>query len=341
MKTRFPPIPPRFYPKDLLPVRRDFQKKLESLLNGKDGALALEALAVGCPEWGTPGKYVTIATDSKRRPELRAAAANLLTRQPVFIEMQGGGFRHGSSVPPETATRLLPLLEVRAKLKDWRHQGAVVDVFRDLLGYPGGRLTERQRVVRKELLPKFRAMRGGPQEEAALCILLEVYGFTRPSKAWGSGGHVPAPRPEPPDETGSGVRVGVPAEVHGAKFLRPPRGALPCRPWLSDGKTLLVGDGSTLGDGGCRILLIDPRDFREKAKTSITEGLPWASSRAVVAPDEEHVLVFNRYIELSTLKTVPCVKRQEGGQRKGMSHPHPLGISPNGKSALVQVSAAI
>ena len=333
-----PPIDPAaVYPKDLLPVRRDFQKKLESLLNGKDGALALEVLAVGCPEWGTSGKYVAIATDSKRRPELRAAAANLLGRQPVFIEMQGGGFRHGTNVPPETAKRLLPLLEVRAKLEDWRQQEAVVDVFRDLLGYPGGRLTERQRVVRKELLPKFRAMRGGPQEEAALCILLEVYGFSRPSKAWNAGNRVPAPRLDPPNEMGSGLRVGPPAEVT-ARSSFGLRDGVALLALTQRGKTLLVGDGSTLGDGGCHILLVDPRDFCEKAKTSISEGLPWASSRAVVAPDEEHVLVFNRYIELSTLKTV-CVLDVKKAVREGNVHPQPLGISPNGKSALVQVGS--
>jgi hypothetical protein len=334
-----PPVDPvTVYPEDLLPIRRQFQEKLESLLPGRDGALALEALAVACPEWGTRQKYVDIATDPKQQPLVRVAAANLLTWQPMFLEMDGGGITYGKNAPPETATRLLPLLDVRGELRDWLHRDAVAGVFLDLLGYPDSDLNDKQKSARKELLPKLRAMRNSPHADAALSVLLDVYGFSRPSKAWDPSSRAPSDKARPSDEAGAGARAGPPAEVTARRSFDFRQG-IQLFTLAQNGKTLLVGDGSMLSHAsGSRIILLDPRDLSERARISVNDDLPWSSRSAVLGRDGHHVLVFNRFIELNTLKTVSVLDIKKA-VAIGNVFPEPLAISPNGKLALVHVSS--
>ncbi len=330
--------PALVYPEDLLSIRRQLKQKLESLLLGKDGGLTLEALAVAFPEWGTREKYIGIANDPKQQPVVRVAAANLLTWQPMFLEMDGGGTRYGMNAPPETAGMLLPLLEIRNQFQDWRHADAVTHVFLALLGYPDGDLTNRQKAVRKELLPELRAMRTSPHKDAALSVLLGVYDFSRPTTAWDANCGDPSARPRPPEEPGASAPKGPPAEVvarHSFDFL----GRIRLVTLANHGKMILVGDGSMLShDSGSRLLLLDPRDLGETARTSMSEELPWSSRSAVLGRDEQHVLVFNRYIELNTLKTVSSLD-VKAAVAKGNVHPNPLAISPDGSLALVHVSS--
>ena len=273
-----PPIDPAtVYPKDLLPVRRQLREKLESLLPGRDGALALEALAVACPEWGTIEKYVGIARDPRQRPLTRVAAANLLTSQPFALEMESGGFGEGKNAPPETAGRLLPLLGIQGELRDSRHEDAIIGVFQDLLGYADSDLTDKQKAARKELLPKLRAMRGGPHADAALRVLLDVYGFTRAAKAWDAASGDPFDRPRPPEQEAA-ASVGSPPEVTARRSFF--RSGIALITLAQNGKTLVIGSGS-------RVILLNPRDLSEKAKTSIQEA-PGSSHSAVPGPDGRH-----------------------------------------------------
>ena len=331
---RFDPL--TIYPEDLLPVRRQLRVKLESLLPGEDGALALEALAVACPEWGTIEKYLGIATDRQQPAVRRVVAANLLVWQPSFLEMEGGGVAYGKNAPPETASKLLPLLEIREALPDWRQQDAVTGVFRELLGTPHGDLSDEQRAARKELLPKLRAMRNGPYADAALSVLREVYGFSRAEIAWDANIADRAEQPRPSEETGAGAYAGPPAEVTAQRSFPFPIRLVTL---AEKGETLLVGDGHIGGRSSeSRVLLLNPQDFSEKAKTSITEDLPWSSSTAVLGRDQRHVLVFNRVLELPTLKTVGVLDVKKA-VTKGNVCPHPLAVSSDGKSALVHVSS--
>jgi len=326
------------YPKSLLPIRRQFQEKLESLLTGRDGALALEALAVAYPKWGTIERYVDIAVDPKRQPFVRAAAANLLTRQPTFLEFDGGGFNHRMNAPPKTAGKLLPLLEVLGELSDWRQQEAVSGVFLDLLGYPESELSEEQKTARKELLPKLRAMRNSAREKAALNILFSVYGFTRAATALDPDSGDPSDRPRPPDETGVGVTAGPPAKVTARRRLEF-RAGIKLLTLAQHGKCLVAGDGSTLSHAsGSRIVLLNPQNLGETARTSISDDLPWSSNSAVLGRGGQHVLVFNRYIELNTLKTASVLDVKKA-VAKGNVRPKPLAISPNGKLALIHVAS--
>ena len=80
------------YPENLRLVRKNFLTKLQTSLSDEDGPLALEALAVACPEERTIQQYLVIATDSKRNSKLRVVAANLLTWQPFLLEMDNSGF---------------------------------------------------------------------------------------------------------------------------------------------------------------------------------------------------------------------------------------------------------
>lgn len=328
------------YPENVLSIRRQLQEKLQSLLPGRDSALALEALAVACPKWGTRERYVDIASDSNRQPLVRVAAANLLTRQPMFLEIDGGGIHYGMNAPPDTASRLLPLLSVRGKLSDWSDRAAVTRVFLDFLGYPDSELTDEQKAIRTELLPKLRAMRDGPHEEAALSVLLDAYGFTRASKAWDSliGDPADRPKPPPPDETEADLLVGPPVEVAARRSFGF-RNGIRVLTLAQNGKTLLVGDGLIRGHASeSRIILLEPRDLSEKAGTSISEKLPWSTCSAVPAPDGRHVLVFNRLMELDSLKTVSVLDIRKA-VALGNVRPEPLAISPDGRSALVHVSS--
>lgn len=332
--------PALVYPENVLPIRRQLQEKLQSLLPGRDSALALEALAVACPKWGTRERYVGIASDSNRQPLVRVAAANLLTRQPVFLEIDGGGIQYGMNAPPDTASRLLPLLSVRGKLSDWSDRAAVTGVFLDFLGYPDSELTDEQKAIRIELLPKLRAMRDGPHEEAALSVLLDVYGFTRASKAWDAliGDPADRPKPPPPDETEADLLARPPVAVTARRSFGF-RSGIRVLTLAQNGKTLLVGDGLIRGHAlGSRIILLEPRDLSEKAAKSISEDLPWSTCSAVPAPDGRHVLVFNRLIELNSLKTVSVLDIRKA-VAQGNVRPEPLAISPNGKFAIVHVSS--
>jgi hypothetical protein len=245
------------------------------------------------------------------------------------------------SAPPETASRLLPLLSVRGELSDWLDRAAVTGVFLDLLGYPDSELTDEQKAIRTELLPKLRAMRDGPHEEAALSVLLEVYGFTRASTAWDATRGDPAAdrqKPPPPDETGPGPLAGPPVEVTARRSFGF-RSGIRVLTLAQNGKTLLVGDGLILGHASeSRIILLDPRDLSEKAETSITEKLPWSTHSAVPAPDGRHVLVFNRLMELDSQQAISVLDIRKAVAR-GNVRPNPLAISPNGRSALVHVSS--
>jgi hypothetical protein len=49
---------------------------------------------------------------------VRVTAANLLTGQPLFIEMECGGFGYGINAPPDTAIKLVSLLSIRGKLRN-------------------------------------------------------------------------------------------------------------------------------------------------------------------------------------------------------------------------------
>ena len=326
------------YPENLLPLRRQLQEKLESLLPGDDGALALEALAVACPEWGTIEKYVGIATDRNQQLLRRVTAANLLTWQPLFLEMEGGGRLYGKHAPPQTASKLLPLLEIQGDLPDGRQQETVTGVFLDLLGTRDGALFDEQKAARKELLPKLRAMRNSPHADAALTVLREVYGFSRAAIAWDASSGDPAEQPRPQDEMGAGAHVGPPAEITARRsFPFSIRLFTPAQ----NGKTLLVGDGRMGGSPSeSRVLLLNPHDLSDKAKTSITESLPWLSSSAVRAWDEQHVLVFNRVLELPTLKTVSVLDIDKAVARNNVS-PIPLAVSPDGKVGLVHLSSYV
>ena len=75
------------YPEDLRVIRQTFLARLESLLRGEDGPLALEAMAVTAPEQRTVEQYLDIATDTKLKPELRVVAASQLSWQPLLLEM--------------------------------------------------------------------------------------------------------------------------------------------------------------------------------------------------------------------------------------------------------------
>jgi len=331
------PDPAIAYPAELLPLRQQFQEKMISLFSGKDGALALEALAVACPEWATTQKYIDIAADPEQQPELRLAAANLLTWQPFFRQMEGGGTDFGMNAPPQTASKLLPLLETSDDLPDWSPQRATTRVFLDLLGYPDSKLSKKQKAARKELLPKLRAMRDAPQADAALDVLMNVYGFSRPSTAWDPAVGDPADKPKWPDDTGAGAREGPPAEVTAQRSFDFRYGIRLCD-IAQDGESVLVGDGSTLSPTGSSVLLLDPQDLSDNAKTSITEKLPWSSSSVAMGPDGQHALFFNRYLELKSYKTMSVLDVKKA-VAKGNVRPMPLAISPDGKLALVHVGS--
>jgi len=241
------------YPPDLLPIRRQLQEKLQSLLPGLDGALALEALAVAFPEWGTVEKYLGIATDPKQKPLSRVAAANLLTWQPTFLEMDGGGIPYGKNAPPETAGKLLSLLEVRGALKDSYREDRVTHVFRDLLGFPDSELTTAQKAARKELLPKLRAMRNTPHADAALDVLLQVYDFSRPTKAWDAESGDPADKPGPSSDTAADARLGPRPEVLAQRSFDFGGSGIRLFTLAQHGKTLVVGDGSVLAHPSARV----------------------------------------------------------------------------------------
>jgi hypothetical protein len=213
-------------------------------------------------------------------------------------------------------------------------------VFRNFLGFPDGELTDQQRAARRELLPKLRAMRGGPHADAALQILLEVYGFSHAAKAWDPASGDPGDRPKQPEETAAGALAGPPPTV-AARRRFDFRGGIRLLTLAQDGKTLLIGDSNMLDDpSGSRVILLNPGDLSEKARTSIPiqDKLPWSSRSAVLGPDGRHVLLFNRYLDLDTLKTTSVLDIKKA-VAKGNVYPEPLGISPNGKLALVQVSS--
>ena len=107
-----------------------------------------------------------------------------------------------------------------------------------------------------------------------------------------------------------------------------------------NGKTLIVGDGRTIADAGSRVLLLNHETLDEKATTRIKADLPWSSHSVAVAPDQQHALVFNRYITLDTLATTNVLDLKNV-VAEGNVRPEPFAISPDGKSALVNVNSYI
>ncbi|MBN2293134.1 MAG: HEAT repeat domain-containing protein [Pirellulales bacterium] len=166
------------YSTELLPVYKSFREKLESLLPGKDGALALEALAIAYPDWTSIDKCMEIVTDQKRQPALRVVAANILTSQPFFLEMDCNG--NGKNAPPETVIKILPILSLHKEFDEynWRYKETVTGVFRDLLGWPGSQLTTEQKAARECLLPILQKMKNGPDKTAIEDVISKVYEIT-------------------------------------------------------------------------------------------------------------------------------------------------------------------
>jgi len=161
------------YPENLRLVRKKFLTKLETSLSGEDGPLALEALAVACPEERTIQQCLDIATDSKQNPKLRVVAANLLTWQPFLLEMDNSGFtgRYGPNASAEVAVRLIPLMELHMTLEDWRYRDSIIGLFTDLLGYSDADMTSAQQAARKEVLPLLLELKKGPHRNAAEKVL--------------------------------------------------------------------------------------------------------------------------------------------------------------------------
>ena len=161
------------YPENLRLVRKKFLTKLETSLSGEDGPLALEALAVACPEERTIQQCLDIATDSKQNPKLRVVAANLLTWQPFLLEMDNSGFtgRYGPNASAEVAIKLIPLLELHMIMEDWRYQDCITGLFTALLGYSDANITPEEQAARKEVLPLLLELKKGPHREAAEKVL--------------------------------------------------------------------------------------------------------------------------------------------------------------------------
>ena len=169
-----PEIDPKVvYPEDLLVIRQTFLAKLETLLRGEDGPLALEAMAVAAPEQRAVEQYLDIATDTKQKPELRVVAASQLSWQPFLPEMHinGGTTRFGKYAPADAAVELVPILEVCDDLDDWRYQSNIEQVFCELLAPAESGFTAEQQTARKKVLSLLQAMKSGEHGKVATRLL--------------------------------------------------------------------------------------------------------------------------------------------------------------------------
>lgn len=164
--------PNAVYPESLLAVRTLFADRMERLLKGDDGPLALEALAVACPDQQSVERFLEIATDTMQRPELRVVAATLMTWQPFLHEMHMSGTRfYGKKAPPEIAVQLVPLLELHRQLDDWLYQDQLVGLFGNLLGHSKSELSPQHQTAREQVIALLRAMKSGRHAKAAEEVL--------------------------------------------------------------------------------------------------------------------------------------------------------------------------
>lgn len=110
----------------------------------------------------------------------------------------------------------------------------------------------------------------------------------------------------------------------------------------NDCKSLLVSDGTILGEGGIDLEVLSVDDLRRTASFTISDdmsdGYPWSSPSVVVDRAPSHVLLYNQYIDLDAGKPTSALEVQDAVGKRNVS-PTPLSISPNGKSALVCVGS--
>ena len=108
------------------------------------------------------------------------------------------------------------------------------------------------------------------------------------------------------------------------------------------GATIVISDGTVLGDHETDLLVLSARDFSRIKTFAVTDEMcddyPWSSKSLALNKNGTKVLLYNQYISLENNKTIIALNVKDAVGMVNVN-PEPTSISPNGRLALVMVGS--